>query len=71
MMRLPEALLKCRAGYLPVFAAAALLALFLIREIGYISYSSPTFDEGYYTAYGYSLVKTGEWRLANDKTNLA
>lgn len=36
----------------------------------YISYSSPTFDEGQYTAYGYSLLKTGDWRLANSKPDM-
>jgi 4-amino-4-deoxy-L-arabinose transferase-like glycosyltransferase len=68
--RSPEALRKPWAGRLPALAVAVLLSVFFIREMSYISYSSPTYDEGYYLTYGYSLLKTGDWRLANDKPNL-
>jgi len=65
-----QALKGRRPAVLTALAAAALLSLFFIRELYYISYSSPTFDEGQYTAYGYSLLKTGDWRLANYKPDL-
>ena len=51
-------------------AAALLLAVFFIRELYYVSYSSPTFDEAQYTAYGFSLLKKGDFRLANYKPDL-
>ena len=69
-MKLPEAFGKHRAEYLAAAAVAALLYIFFIREMFFISYSSPTFDEAYYPAYGYSLLKTGDWRLASDKGDL-
>lgn len=69
-MALPELVKKYRTGYLSVFVAASLLSVFFIREMYYISYSSPTFDEAQYTAYGFSLIKTGDWRLANNKPDL-
>jgi tetratricopeptide (TPR) repeat protein len=40
----------------------------LLRTIDYISKKSPTYDEYYYIGYGYSLWKTGEYRLRKDKT---
>lgn len=58
------------AGRLTVLAVPLLLSVFFIREMYYISYSSPTFDEAYYMTYGYSLLKTGDWRLSSDKPNL-
>ena len=61
---------KPRPQHLATFAITALLSLFFIREMYYISYSSPTFDEAQYTSYGYSLLKTGDWRLANFKPTL-
>ncbi|MCM2268307.1 MAG: hypothetical protein NDI60_11105, partial [Elusimicrobiales bacterium] len=62
---------KNRAGLLAGLGAFFLLAVFLVRGVGYISYSSPTYDEAYYAAYGASLLETGQWRLAADKPNLA
>ncbi len=69
-MNLPKTFIKYRERYSAVFVVAALLSVFFLREMYYISYSSPTFDEGQYTAYGYSLLKTGDWRLANFKPDL-
>ena len=69
-MKLPETLSKYGAKYLPAAAVSLLLSVFFIREMYFISHSSPTFDEHYYSAYGYSLLKTGDWRLAYDKPNL-
>lgn len=62
---------KRHKEYIFALAAAALAAVFFIRELYHVSYASPTFDEGYYAAYGFSLLKTGDWRLANDKPNMA
>lgn len=69
-MKALEVLGKCRERYLAAFAVAAFLSIFFIREMYYVAYSSPTFDEGQYVSYGYSLLKTGDWRLANFKPNL-
>lgn len=62
--------MKRFSGHLPALAVAVLLSIFFLREMFYISYVSPTFDEGQYTSYGFSLLKTGDYRLANFKPNL-
>lgn len=59
-----------RKRYLAGLAAALLLSAFFLREMYYVSYSSSTFDEGQYTAYGFSLLKTGDYRLANFKPTM-
>lgn len=46
-----------------------LLLIFAVRECLYISTISPTYDEQYYVSYGYSFLKTGDYRLRKDKTN--
>ena len=69
-MKLYEGFKKVSARYSAIFAVTALLSIFFVREMYYVSYISPTFDEGQYTAYGYSLLKTGDYRLANFKPTL-
>ncbi len=66
----PERPSRKAGGYAAAAAVALLLAVFFVRELYYVSYSSPTFDEAQYTAYGFSLLKTGDFRLANYKPDL-
>ncbi len=66
----PEPPSRKAGSYAATAAVTLLLAVFFVRELYYVSYSSPTFDEAQYTAYGFSLLKTGDFRLANYKPDL-
>ncbi len=57
-------------NYYTYVIACVLLIVFFIRTFNYIGTKSPTYDEHYYIGYGYSLLKTGDFRFRKDKTNL-